>query len=84
MIDIDLTVANSADGAAWLPDLEAAGFALRVREPEAEERRLVRGQAPTSNVHIFSVGAREPQRHVLFRDWLRTRPDDRDQYSDQA
>lgn len=54
---------------------------LRVREPDWEEHRLVRSQAPTSNVHVFSAGAREPQRHVMFRDWLRTHPDDRDPYS---
>lgn len=81
VIDIDLTVADSADEGAWLPDLEAAGFVLRVREPDWEEHRLVRGQAPTSNVHVFSAGAREPRRHLLFRDWLRTHPDDRDRYS---
>lgn len=81
MIDIDLTVADSADEASWLPDLESAGFVLRVREPDWEEHRLVRGKAPTSNVHVFSPGAREPRRHLMFRDWLRTHPDDRDQYS---
>ena len=81
MIDIDLTVADSADEEAWLPDLEAAGFMLRVREPNWEEHRMVRGQAPTSNVHVFSPGAREPQRHLKFRDWLRAHADDRDQYS---
>jgi GrpB-like predicted nucleotidyltransferase (UPF0157 family) len=81
IIDIDLTVADSAAEDAWLPDLEAAGFVLRVREPDWEEHRLLRGQAPTSYVHVFSAGAREPQRHVMFRDWLRTHPDDRDQYS---
>ena len=37
MIDIDLAVADSADEDAWLSDLEAAGFSLRVREPDWEE-----------------------------------------------
>ena len=60
MIDIDLTVLDSAAEADWLPDLEVAGFALRVREPDWEEHRLVRGQEPTSNEHVFSPGAREP------------------------
>lgn len=81
VIDVDLTVLDSAAEDAWLPDLESAGFVLRVREPEWEEHRLVRGEDPTSNVHVFSAGAREPRRHVMFRDWLRTHPDDRDQYS---
>ncbi|MFT3871807.1 MAG: GrpB family protein [Nocardioides sp.] len=78
LIDVDLTVADSADEDAWLPDLVAAGFVLRVREPEWEEHRLVRGTDPDSNVHIFSLGAQESQRVRMFRDWLRTHPEDRD------
>ena len=42
IIDIDLTVADSADEQAWLPDLEAAGFVLHFREPEWEEHRLLK------------------------------------------
>src|SRR4051794_40658738 len=80
-IDIALTVAESADEGAWLPDLEAAGFELLIREPDWEEHRMVRGRAPASNVHVFSSGAREPRRLVMFRDWLRTHPDDRDRYA---
>ncbi|MEP9365129.1 GrpB family protein [Nocardioides sp. CN2-186] len=81
VIDLDLTVADSGDEHAWLPDLEAAGFVLRVREPEWEEHRCLRGQDPESNLHVFSPGAREPQRHLVFRDWLRAHPDDRDRYA---
>ncbi|MGB0101198.1 MAG: GrpB family protein, partial [Nocardioides sp.] len=71
VIDADLTVADSGDEDAWLPELEAAGFVLRVREPDWEEHRCLRGSEPTTNLHVFSPGAREPQRHRLFRDWLR-------------
>ena len=82
MIDIDLTVADSADEDAWLPDLELAGFVLRVREPDWEEHRVLRGLEPTTNLHVFSPGAREPKRHMMFRDWLRAHPDDRDRYTE--
>lgn len=82
VIDVDLTVADSSDEDAWLPDLEAAGFVLRVREPDWEEHRVLRGLEPTSNLHVFSPGAREPQRHVMFRDWLRTHPGDRARYAE--
>ena len=75
-IDVDLTVADSADETAYLPALEGAGFVLRVREPDWEEHRLVRGEGPLANVHIWSPGAVEPLRHVAFRDWLRSDPDD--------
>lgn len=82
MIDVDLTVADPADEDAWLPDLEAAGFVLRVREPEWEQHRCLRGSAPPTNLHVFPPGAREPRRHRMFRDWLRTHPDDRDRYAE--
>jgi GrpB-like predicted nucleotidyltransferase (UPF0157 family) len=82
VIDVDVTVADSADEAAYLPDLEAAGFELRVREPEWEEHRLVRGSEPASNVHVFSAGAVEPRRHRAFREWLATHPDDLAAYAD--
>jgi GrpB-like predicted nucleotidyltransferase (UPF0157 family) len=81
LIDVDLTVADSGDEAAYLPDLEAAGFELRVREPEWEEHRCLRGAAPAANVHVWSPGAVEPRRTAAFRDWLRTHADDRDAYA---
>ena len=81
-VDVDLTVADSAAEDAWLPDLEAAGFELRVREPDWEEHRLLRGLEPTTNLHVFSPGAREPRRHLMFRDWLRGHPDDRERYAE--
>lgn len=82
VIDVDLTVADSADEAAWLPDLEAAGFELRVREPDWEEHRALKGHDPETNVHVFSPGAREPRRHLVFRDWLRSHEADRAAYAE--
>jgi GrpB-like predicted nucleotidyltransferase (UPF0157 family) len=80
VIDADLTVADSGDEAAYVPALEAVGFALRVREPDWEEHRVLTIEAPQTNLHVFSPGAREPQRHALFRDWLRSHEDDRAAY----
>ena len=82
VIDINLAVADSADEDAWLPDLEAVGFVLRVREPDWEEHRVLRGQDPATNLHVFSPDAREPHRVRMFRDWLRTHPEDRDRYAE--
>lgn len=82
VIDLDLTVEDSSDEEAWLPPLEAAGFVLRVREPEWEEHRCLRGTDPAANLHVFSPGAREPRRHLMFRNWLRSHPDDRDRYAE--
>lgn len=81
VIDVDLTVASSADEPAWLPDLEAAGFELRVREPGWEQHRLVVGSDPDANVHVWSPGALEVQRHAMFRDRLISHDEDRASYA---
>jgi GrpB-like predicted nucleotidyltransferase (UPF0157 family) len=81
VIDADLTVADSGDEAAYVPDLEAAGFVLRVREPDWEQHRMFTVPDRSVHLHVFPPGAREPQRHVLFRDWLRSSNDDRAAYA---
>lgn len=80
-IDIDVIVADSADEAAYLPALEAAGYVLRVREPDWYEHRCFHGFEPPANVHVFGPDCDEHLRHVIFRDWLRTHPEDRDRYA---
>jgi GrpB-like predicted nucleotidyltransferase (UPF0157 family) len=76
VIDIDLTVPESADEPSWLPALEAIGFQLTVREPWWHEHRCLRSTSPRANLHVFSPGCPEPIRHRLFRDWLREHPED--------
>ena len=80
MIDVDLTVADSADESTYVPDLESAGFVLRWRDPDWEEHRILHAEAPATNLHVVSPGDREARRHLLFRDWLRTHVEDRDAY----
>jgi GrpB-like predicted nucleotidyltransferase (UPF0157 family) len=82
VIDIDLIVADSADEEAYVPRLLAAGFALRTREPWWYEHRCLASDAPRSNLHVFSPDTAEHVRHVMFRDWLRGDPGDRDRYRD--
>lgn len=81
IIDILLVVANSADEPSYVPALEAAGYILRIREPGWHEHRLFKGPDINLNMHVFSEGSSEIERHLLFRDWLRTHPDDRDLYA---
>lgn len=81
VIDIDLVVADARDEAGYLPDLERAGFVLRIREPDWHEHRLVRGEDPVANVHIWGPESPEPARHRIFRDWLRTQDADREAYA---
>ena len=76
VIDVDLVVADPADEAAWLPDLERTGLVLVVREPWWQEHRCLRYEIPRCNLHVFSIDAAEPIRHRIFRDWLREHPED--------
>lgn len=75
-IDILLVVADAADEAAYLPSLEAAGYELRLREPNWHEHRLLRGPDTDINLHVFSAGSTEIGKMLVFRDWLRTHPDE--------
>jgi GrpB-like predicted nucleotidyltransferase (UPF0157 family) len=81
IIDMILAVADSADEAAYVPDLEAAGYTLRIREPDWFEHRLFKGPDANINLHVFSYGCSEIARTVAFRDWLRANPVDRDLYA---
>ena len=81
VIDLDLTVADSADEEMYVPALEHSGFTLTIREPDWEEHRCLIREAPRCNLHVFSPAAVEPRRHLAFRDWLSTHPDDRERYA---
>lgn len=81
VIDIVLEVPDSSDEPAYVPDLEAAGYALRIREPAWFEHRLLRGPNEHVNLHVFSAGCSETGRMVRFRDHLRANAADRDLYA---
>jgi GrpB-like predicted nucleotidyltransferase (UPF0157 family) len=81
IIDIALEVPDSADEAAYVPDLEAAGYVLRIREPEWFQHRLFKGSDTDINLHTFSAQCSEVDRMVRFRDWLRTDSGDRELYA---
>ena len=83
LIDVALEVPDSADEAAYVPALEAAGYRLRIREPEWFEHRLLKGPDTDVNVHVFSAGCEEVDRMLLFRDWLRENAADRELYAER-
>lgn len=87
LIDILLVVPDAADEAAYVPALEATGYALRIRQPDWYQHRcLVRrvedGAQWSVNLHVFDQesGAPEIERIVAFRDRLRTHGDDKEYY----
>jgi GrpB-like predicted nucleotidyltransferase (UPF0157 family) len=81
IIDIVLEVPNSADEPTYVPALEAAGYVLRIREPDWFEHRVFKGLHFRVNLHTFSAGCPETDRMLLFRDWLRVNAADRDLYA---
>lgn len=91
IIDIMLVVEDCANDDAYLQDLEAAGYVLRIREPVesptehftgTEPHRVLKGSEIDLNLHVWSRNSPEIERTLTFRDWLRTHDDDRALYQD--
>ncbi|MFI4933128.1 MAG: GrpB family protein [Caulobacterales bacterium] len=76
ILDILLAVDNSADEDAYAPALTAQGYTLHLREPDWEQHRVMKGEQPNVNLHVFTVGSREIARMVGFRDRCRKHPEE--------
>jgi GrpB-like predicted nucleotidyltransferase (UPF0157 family) len=81
IIDLVLEVPDTTEEPAYVPDLEAAGYVLRIREREWWEHRLFKGPDTNVNLHTFSAGCEEVDRMLLLRDWLRSNAADRELYA---
>lgn len=79
IIDVLVTVTEIDDETCYLPALLAAGYQLRVREPQ---HRMVRTPERDVHVHIGPHGHPAGQAHLAFRDRLRTSPADRELYAE--
>jgi GrpB-like predicted nucleotidyltransferase (UPF0157 family) len=80
VIDIDLTVADPADEASYVPALEHLGYRLVIREPWWYGHRCLRCSDPWSLLHVFGPDCPEAERHIIFRDWLTHSGEDRALY----
>ena len=80
LIDIDLVVPDTTVERDYVPQLEAIGYELRVREPDWYEHRLLRGFDPPVNLHVFSRDCEEVAQMLRFRDHLRKNDADRELY----
>ena len=80
IVDICLVLADTSDEFAYVPDLEAAGYVLRIREPDWYQHRLFKGPDTDINLHVYPEGCPEIERNILFRDRLRADPDERARY----
>jgi len=78
LIDMLLLVDDVQDEAAFIPPLEAAGFELRVREPD---HRMFRTPQRDLHLHVYASGRPEARDYLDLRDWLRVSSDDRNLYA---
>lgn len=78
-IDIVVGIDDPDDEAAYLPDLEAAGYDLRVREPQHRCLRIGEPDEPV-NLHCYPPDHPETRKYLLFRDRLRADEGDRRLY----
>lgn len=83
-IDILLAVADAGDDTSYVPELQRAGYVLRIRDEDedGDPHRVFKGQEINLNLHVWSAGSRHVARHLEFRDWLRANPEDRMRYAD--
>jgi GrpB-like predicted nucleotidyltransferase (UPF0157 family) len=76
VIDIALGIDEPDDEPAYLPDLEAIGYELRVREPQ---HRCLRVEGPDGpvNLHCYPPEHPETRKYLVFRNRLRADENDR-------
>jgi GrpB-like predicted nucleotidyltransferase (UPF0157 family) len=80
IIDIVLAVSDSSAERAYVPALEAQGYRLHIREPDWHQHRLLKGDRPRVNLHVFTVGSNEIVRMLAFRDRCRSHLEERALY----
>ena len=81
VIDMVLEIPDPSDEPAYVAAVEAAGYVLRIREPEFFEHRVFKGPDTDINLHVFPEGCEETLRMLTFRDRLRAHPEERDLYA---
>jgi GrpB-like predicted nucleotidyltransferase (UPF0157 family) len=81
IVDIVLEVPDSSDEPSYVPDLEAAGYRVVIREPAWFEHRVFKGPDTNVNLHTFSARCEEVDRMLLFRNHLRADAAGRELYA---
>jgi GrpB-like predicted nucleotidyltransferase (UPF0157 family) len=77
IIDVMVTVDDPDDESSFLPPMEGAGYILRVREPG---HRMFRTPERDVHIHVWPAGSDDEERHLVFRDRLRSNARDRREY----
>ena len=75
VVDLQVSVDDVDDEAAYRPALESLGLVLRAREPGHRFFRPPAGQPRAVHVHVCTRGSGWEQDTLTFRDVLRRRPE---------
>lgn len=85
IIDMLLLPPPGFDHSRLIEPLERLGYQYWRENPKPERMFFVKGMPPFGNGrthHIHLMEPNEVQRRLLFRDWLRTQPDDARMYAE--
>jgi GrpB-like predicted nucleotidyltransferase (UPF0157 family) len=80
VIDVQVSVPDVEDEAAYVPAIEALGVPLRFREPGHRYFRPPAGEPRTVQIHVCRAGNDWEREHLLFRDLLLADPELRNAY----
>ena len=81
IVDIQVSVADVEEEAAYVPAIEAEGSALRLREVGHRYFRPAGDRPRTVHIHVCGSGSTWERDHLLFRDYLRADTATRDAYA---
>jgi len=81
VIDVQVSVPNLTDEAAYRPALESLGLVLRYRDGERRFFRPPESKPRTLHVHVCESGGVAERNHLLFTAYLRAHPERRDEYA---
>jgi GrpB-like predicted nucleotidyltransferase (UPF0157 family) len=80
-VDVQVSVEQLEDEAAYVPAIEALGVQLRSRDDLHRYLRPFPGRPREVHVHVCPVGSEWEREHLLFRDYLRASSDAREDYA---
>lgn len=79
-VDIQVSVEEVADEAAYVPAMERMGLQLRNRDSEHRYLRPFAGRPRDVHIHVCSAGSVWERRHLLFVAFLRANEEARNRY----
>jgi GrpB-like predicted nucleotidyltransferase (UPF0157 family) len=81
IVDVQVSVADLGDEAAYVPQLAESGLQLRSRDDLHRFFRPPPDHARDVHVHVCAAGSDWERDHLLFRDYLRAHPEVRERYA---